>query len=95
MAQVIIKLAPRGVFFYGDTLAKAREVLNQYTALPAMTTWMAGEQAAEEIFELTNNPSRQDERERCYGRGPSLSVGDIVCVDGVDFLCASMGWERI
>lgn len=54
-----------------------------------------GEQIAEEIFDLTNNPSRQDEREELYGRGRSVSVGDIITVDGEDFLCASMGWQRL
>lgn len=95
MAQVQIKLAPNGVFFYGNTKQTALENLGRYTALPVMTTWMAGEAAAEELFDLTNNPSRQDERERCYGRGRSLSVGDIVNVDGVDYLCASFGWEVV
>lgn len=52
-----------------------------------------GESVAEEIFDLTNNPSRQEEREEIYGRGRSVSVGDIVNVDGVNLLCASQGWE--
>lgn len=93
MAQVQVKLAPSGVFFYGDTLAEVRKHYERYLSLPSMTCWMAGEDAAEELFDLTNNPSRQDERVRCYGNGRSLSVGDIVCVDGVDFVCASSGWE--
>lgn len=95
MATVQVKLAPNAVFFYGDTLAKVRENYDRYTILPAMTTWMAGEDAAEELFDLTNNPSRQDERIRCYGNGRSVSVGDIVCVDGVDYVCASTGWEVV
>lgn len=53
-----------------------------------------GEDAAEEVFDLTNNPSRQDERDELYGRRyRSVSVGDIVRVDGVNYLCASMGWK--
>ena len=50
---------------------------------------------AEEVFDLTNNPGRQDEREELYGRFRSVSVGDIVEVDGVPFLCASMGWTAL
>ena len=54
-----------------------------------------GEDAAEEVFDLTNNPGRQDEREQLYGRGRSLSVGDIVEVDGDLWLCASQGWWKM
>lgn len=49
----------------------------------------------EEAFDLTNNPCRQDERDQSYGRGRSLSVGDLVVVDGVSYLCDSMGWKEI
>lgn len=56
--------------------------------------------AADEVFDLTNNPGRQDEREMIYGRGRSLSVGDIVEVYNPDFsveqwLCCSVGWKEI
>ncbi len=54
---------------------------------------LEGMDVAEEIFDLTNNPGRQDEREELYGRHRSVSVGDIVNVDGTDYLCASMGWK--
>lgn len=50
---------------------------------------------AEEIFDLTNNPGREDERLELYGRHRSVSVGDIVSIDGVDMLCASIGWIRL
>jgi len=56
---------------------------------------LEGEAVAEEVFDLTNNPSRQDEREELYGRFRSVSVGDIVNVDGADYLCCSQGWWRI
>lgn len=56
---------------------------------------MEGEAVAEEVFDLTNNPYRQEEREELYGRHRSVSVGDIITVDGEDFLCASMGWQRL
>lgn len=54
-----------------------------------------GESAAEEAFDLTNNPSRQAEREKIYGKRRSVSVGDIVKVDDVYYLCASFGWKAI
>lgn len=56
---------------------------------------LSGEDAAEEVFDLTNNPCRQQEREEMYGRGRSLSVGDIVTVDGEDFYCAGSGWIKL
>lgn len=53
------------------------------------------EDAAEFLFDLTNNPSKDDLRAVLYGRGRSLSVGDIVDVDGELLLCASTGWQRV
>jgi len=50
---------------------------------------------ADEVFDLTNNPDRQDEREKRYGNGRSLSVGDIVEADGKKLLCCSFGWKSI
>jgi len=51
--------------------------------------------AAEEAFDLTNNPYRQDEREEKYGRARSLSVGDVVVVGEEQWLCMSSGWKEI
>ena len=56
---------------------------------------MTDEDVAEELFDLTNNPYRQEEREQVYGRGRSLSVGDIVVVNGNILLCAPTGWRVI
>ena len=69
--------------------------LDKYTKSAEIEVAVSGEQAAEEMFDLTNNPARQAEREAKYGRGPSVSVGDVVAVDGKLFLCCSMGWEKI
>jgi hypothetical protein len=54
-----------------------------------------GEAAAEECFDLTNHPGRQQEREQKYGRLRSVSCGDIVVIGGDAWLCASVGWEKI
>ena len=56
---------------------------------------MDGQAVAEEVFDLTNNPSREEEREALYGNSRSVSVGDIVNVDGVDWLCCKQGWWRM
>ena len=51
------------------------------------------EGAAEEMFDLSNNPSRVTERNVKYGwTYRSISVGDIIVVDGANFFCAPTGW---
>lgn len=51
--------------------------------------------AAEEAFDLTNNPYRQDEREEKYGTGRSISVGDVVVVGDEEWVCLPMGWKEV
>lgn len=103
MASATIKLlnAELMVQFYmtKDVAELARKLLktDAYTVLGTIgVPDLQGEDVAEEIFDLTNNPSRQDERDELYDRRyRSVSVGDVVVVDGERFLCASMGWERL
>lgn len=101
MAQATIKLAPEalmGEFYFQREFASSIALRNlaQYTTAGTMgVPCLEGEAVAEEVFDLTNNPSRQDEREDLYGRGRSISVGDIIDVDGVMYLCAPMGWNMI
>lgn len=100
MSHVIIHLAPDSIAFTSyarrskeDAVAAFRA--GQYSFCKSMEFSSAGMDAAEEAFDLTNNPDRQDERERLYGRGRSVSVGDIVEVDGDAYLCESMGWSKL
>ena len=101
MAQATIKLSPEelmGEFYFQRNQAEtiARRNLAQYTLAGTLTFEdLEGEDVAEEVFDLTNNPSRQDERERLYGRGRSVSVGDVVAVDGVNYFCAFTGWRQL
>jgi len=101
MAVATIRLAPRelmGEFYFQREFACniALRNLAQYTTEGIMgVPGLEGEAVAEEVFDLTNNPSRQEEREQVYGRGPSISVGDIVDVDGQMFLCAPTGWNLL
>ena len=53
---------------------------------------LVGEDAAEAVFELTNHPGLNGERQRKYGNGRSVSVGDMVEVDGVRWLCRPCEW---
>ena len=101
MNQATIYLAPTAAFgldFYKATsVVKAVELMKsgQYEAQPPIEVEMDGEDAAEEMFDLTNNPYRQAERLEKYGRGRSLSVGDIVAVGDGSWLCASVGWVEL
>lgn len=103
MASATIKLLNPEMMlsFYvsKDVAELARKLLrtDAYTIVGTMgVPDLQGEAVAEEIFDLTNNPSRQDERDEKYDRRyRSVSVGDVVVVDGERFLCASMGWERL
>lgn len=101
MSKVTIHLGTRRIlrdfFFQGDAekMALVREELPHYTVGGTFETNLEGEEAAEEAFDLTNNPGRQEEREEKYGRGRSVSSGDIIEVDGVKFVCMSIGWEKL
>jgi hypothetical protein len=83
------------VFFNKNAVELIRAALPRYTDACTFTTEKVGEEAADEAFDLTNNPSRQKEREEKYGRGRSVSSGDVIEVDGVKWACMSIGWERL
>lgn len=101
MSNVTIKLVDTSKFadfFFTNNakdLAKTLMAEGKYTRAGDFFFNQEGEAAAEEAFEMTNNPSRQYEREKYYGRGRSVSVGDIVEVDGVNFLCLGCGWVEL
>ena len=99
MALVKIKFAPSWRLLCSDEgVKKVREALaaGQYDEESALFTVNGdSKDAAEEVFDLTNNPGRQDEREQVYGRGRSLSVGDIVVVGDEQWLCMSFGWKEL
>lgn len=96
MPKVRILLAPpemQGKFYVRDGVAKLVSYFKErYVMLPPIECWQVGEAAAEEMFDLTNNPSRQEERLQRYGNGKSLSVGDMVLVDDVYFVCGPVSW---
>ena len=81
-------------YFKQDPVNLTRHLLGlgKYESVCELYIPQTGEDACEEMFDMTNNPGRQYEREKYYGRGRSVSVGDIVEVDGVNYLCANIGW---
>ena len=78
-------------YFTCDWLLPRKHV---YTYL----TEAKGSDAAEQAFHIFNAPeSMLAEWQRYIQQGysgPSLSVGDIVEVNGEDYLCCSMGWKK-
>ena len=105
MVIVSIKFAPREVFIYSavdpvllvnDALAKGLYVEGSAQfAVPGNSATDRTIDIAEEVFDLTNNPSRQEERERLYGRGRSLSSGDVVIIGEKKMLCLPCGWAEL
>lgn len=109
MTTVRILLAPTNVmsavYFPPESMSQFDVVkgnLSRYLLLPPVDLGtdlvgnpFVGVGAAEETFALTNNPSRQTERMEKYGNGRSLSVGDVVEVDGEQYACLSVGWAKL
>lgn len=99
MSTITIKLVPvelmREFHFVDNIEAVAKRYLNRYEVCPSFELNCEGRDPAEEVYDLTNNPSRQRRREVLYGRGRSVSIGDIVNVDGKDFLCDRIGFIEI
>ena len=84
--------------FYGkDPVQVAGDLISRdaYRKIGTLLCEMTGEAAAEEMFDLSNNPSRQWERSQKWGMNRSLSVGDVVQVDDESWLCCSMGWKKL
>lgn len=100
MTLIRIFLAPREQskrLFMMDTneVQSVRDNLGSYLSMCNIETDLVGEAGAEEAFDLTNNPDRQEERREKYGLGRSLSVGDVVQVGDEKFVCLSVGWEKL
>ena len=101
--QVTILLAPRDIMrdiYFNKDVAKLVEdnlfrYEKAYTFEFKPSAFDSDIEPAEEAFDLTNNPSRQDERVKTYGTKRSLSVGDVVDVDGKKLLCQPFGWLEL
>ena len=107
--EAIIMLAPHDVLrdasfqSVSDLVDLVKANLNRYkkhTVVLDAKFHGDWEGAAEECFDLTNNPWRQEEREQAYGRHRSVSVGDVIdlgnnATDGGQWVCASVGWVQI
>lgn len=52
----------------------------------------SGEEAAEEVYDITNSPTRVDECAQVAGHIRPVLPGDIVVVDSRMYGCLSIGW---
>lgn len=105
-AKVLVLLAPehlqRDLILNRANLGEfVRFNLRDYTTVGSFLTDAADAcQAADEVFDMTNNPNRQEEREYLYGRLRSFSVGDVVIYmeqgfEQVMLVCAPCGWIKL
>jgi hypothetical protein len=99
MSNVYAFFAPRAVraakWSTPSLLDTALTFLNDYEPVQGWTVSQSGEDAAEEVFDLTNNSSREVEREDLQWDRQSISVGDIVQVDETFYLCEGVGWTKL
>ena len=100
MAIVKVRFLPvalMGKMYSGDPVKVVVDAFDagNYTESELFVVNGDSEDAAEEAFDLTNNPYRQDEREEKYGRGRSISVGDVVVVGEEEWVCLPMGWKEL
>jgi hypothetical protein len=99
MSVAAIFLAPDEelITFSLKPIDEARELVHaaRYNLIGHIQTDKTGEAAAEDMFDLSNNPSRQEERDLKWGQYRSLSVGDVVHVDNESFVCCSLGWKKL
>lgn len=97
MSRVSVLLAPIEIRRDFVSSEKSIELVSKnywrYSGAGSFDSLLEGESAAEEAFDLTNNPARQEERASVYGFHRSVSCGDIVLVDSVNYLCMSSGWK--
>lgn len=85
-------------YFTQDAKALANKYLAEglYTEVATIECFKeTAEEAAEDMFDLTNNPGRQSARRVYYGNGRSVSVGDIVQFAGEMLVCRPNGWVQL
>lgn len=86
--------AANGSLDVARAVSELREA-GAYRYIGVFETELAGELAAEEMFDLSNNPGREQERAERWGDWRSLSVGDIVQVNDDCWVCGVIGWQRV
>lgn len=98
--NVHIFLAPDHLFglfelYRSESLERVRTNRSHYRLVGMIPTDLVGEDAAEMVFDLCNNPSKESLKESMGWVDRSFSVGDIVVVDGVEWICLPVGWAKL
>ena len=96
--NVHVFLAPDHLFgsfelYRSEALEQVRTNRSSYRLVGMIPTDLVGEDAAEMVFDISNNPSKESLKESMGWVGRSLSVGDIVVVDGAEFVALPVGWK--
>lgn len=87
MAKVTVLLnASPGSFFGYEPGMELHEAISYETG---------AREPLDDAFEMFNIGNGDLAREYRAGRNRSLSVGDVVVVDGVAHACASFGWDEL
>ena len=76
-----------------DAMDQVRSLRAEYRLAGMVPTDLEGEAAAEMVFDVSNNPGKESLKESMGWVGRPLSVGDIVVVDGVEYVCMPQGWR--
>lgn len=98
--QATVFLCPTQDFikYYSADAVKEAQALAQrqgYAEIFSVEVNATGEGAADECFDLSNNPMREVQRSFVWGQRRSLSVGDVVHSEGDSFLCLPFGWQKL
>jgi hypothetical protein len=98
MSQITVFLAPDealGDAYFMPMRSFLDKHMINFKKVLTYTSMLNGTDAAEDAFDVSNNPYRQEERSSLFGKNRSLSVGDVVLVDELCYMCAPSGWNVI
>ena len=103
MSIITVHFAPlsmRRTLWTTDAIEQLVQItFGEYTSHEPFYSPLNGEEAAEDVFDLSNNPSRDFDRKFVFKDTRTVTVGDVVEVDymGVPsfFLCKGIGWVRL
>jgi len=83
----------RDVYFQKDIIGFVERNFEHYDIVAKVDVDLRGEQCCEDLFDLTNNPYRDEERAERYGRHASISVGDVILTNDGCYVCDIFGWK--
>lgn len=103
MSVIRVHLCPQELrtnTFVNPNLADyVKQNFSEYEPTHRFSIPLNGVEAAEETYDLTNNPLRDEEREYIWGILRPICVGDVIeCVGDTGirefYLCENVGWTK-